>query len=150
MINKRKRLYGKENNLDLKVVIALNRATNALNRRANGIFRSHGLTMMQFAVLEVLYHKGDLKIGQIIEKILSTGGNMTVVINNLEKEGMVKKLPDPSDSRASIVCITQKGAIKVEEIFPEHVSDIKAGFEHLSHEEKEALIKLLKKVSIPE
>lgn len=140
--------YGDKNDLNLKTVIALTRSSNKLNRRSNTIFRNHGLSSMQFAVLEVLYHKGDLRICEIIEKILSTGGNMTVVINNLVKEGMVEKYVDPNDSRSSIIHITDKGKEKIEEIFPEHLIDLEIFFDKLDEDEKHNLINILKKLSV--
>ncbi|MCR1955016.1 MarR family transcriptional regulator [Clostridioides mangenotii] len=140
--------YGKENDLNLKTLIALTRSTNKLNRRSNTVFRNHGLSTMQFAVLEVLYHKGDLRIGEIIEKILATGGNMTVVINNLVKEGMVEKYTDPKDSRSNIIHITDKGKSKIEEIFPEHLLDLDDFLKNISSEEKHKLIDILKKLSV--
>lgn len=63
-----------------------------------------GLTAAQFGVLEILYHKGNLRIGEILEGTLSTGGNMTVVIENLEKTGFVVRYPDPRmEGRVSYV-----------------------------------------------
>ncbi len=143
----KKELYDQKNALDLKAVIALNRTTNQVNRRANTIFRKHGLTSMQFAVLEVLYHKGDLKVGQITQKILSTSGNMTVVISNLAQEGMIRKCTDSSDSRASIISITEKGCNKMEEVFPEYLVDLEMGMTGLTDTEKQSLIALLYKMS---
>ncbi|MBB6215507.1 DNA-binding MarR family transcriptional regulator [Anaerosolibacter carboniphilus] len=105
------------------------------------------MTVAQFGVLEILYHKGDLRICDIIERTLSTGGNMTVVIDNLEKEGLVGRYSDPNDRRASLISITEKGKKLVEEIFPKHVENISEIFDVLSSEEKQSLIKLLKKVS---
>lgn len=135
-----------ENVPDLKVVIGLNRSANAINRRANAVFRRHGLTPMQFAVLEALYHKGDLKVGQLIEKVLTTGGNMTVVINNLAREHMVEKRTDPADSRSYIISITERGCIKIEDIFPEYLQDLKEVLGIFSGEDKLALINLFKKL----
>jgi MarR family 2-MHQ and catechol resistance regulon transcriptional repressor len=140
--------YGEKNDLNLKTLIAVTRSANKLNRRSNTIFRNHGLSTMQFAVLEVLYHKGDLRIGEIIEKILATGGNMTVVINNLVKEGMVEKCTDPNDSRSNIIHLTDKGKDKIEEIFPEHLLDLNEFLKDISFEEKHILIDILKKLGV--
>lgn len=101
---------------------------------------------MQFAVLEVLYHKGDLKIGQIIAKVLATGGNMTVVINNLEKEGMVIRSPDPEDNRSSIISITTKGSQKMEAVFLDYVDDLAKVLEALTDEEQQTVTKILRKL----
>lgn len=138
--------YGKENDLNLKAFIGLSRTTQGLHRRAGAIFNQGGLTSAQFAVLEALYHKGDLTISEIIASILSTSGNMTVVINNLEKDAMIQRQPNPNDKRSCIIAITDKGREKIEEIFPRHVEDLAESFTGLHEEEKEMLLHLLKKI----
>lgn len=143
----RKKSYGKENDLNLKALVTLIRTTQRVNKQEYKTIKEGGLTVSQFGVLEVLYHKGDLRICDIIEKTLSTGGNMTVVIDNLEKEKLVTRYPDPTDRRATLISITKKGKDLIESIFPKHVENISNIFDILSHQEKEQLIKLLKKLS---
>lgn len=145
-MNKREALYGHAHAQDLELVITLNRAANGHNRRAAEVFRRHGLTTMQFAVLEVLYHRGDLKIGEIIAKILSTGGNMTVVVNNLERDGMVARRVHPEDSRASLISITDRGRGKIEALFPEYLEVIGTFFRALSEKEKDVVAQSLRRV----
>ncbi|CCJ33483.1 MarR family winged helix-turn-helix transcriptional regulator [Caloramator australicus] len=128
--------YGEINDINLKTLIAISRSYQTILKRLNKVFKEGGLTPSQFGVLEALYHKGDLRIGEIIEKILSTGGNMTVVIDNLEKSGMVKRYQDPNDRRASIISITEKGRRKIEEIFPIHLEELNNALINLSLEEK--------------
>src|SRR5690554_2841099 len=110
--------YGEYNDLNLRVLISLSRCFQSVRKRETEVIREGGLTIAQFAVLEILYHKGDLRIGDIIEKTLATGGNMTVVIDNLEKEDLVSKYSDPDDGRASLISITDKGKRLIEKIFP--------------------------------
>lgn len=143
-----KNSYGLEHDLNLKCVIALNRTINTVNKRSIENFRSYGLTMNQFAVLEVLYHKGELRIKDIMEKILSTGGNMTVVIQNLERDGYIEKCQDPKDSRASLIKITKQGEEVMKCIFPKHLVILNDQFHLLQDEEKQQLITLLKKIGV--
>lgn len=145
-MGEQKRLFDKNCIPDLRLVIRLNRSANLLNRKAGAIFRAHGLTTMQFAVLEALYHKGDMQIGQIIGSVLATSGNMTVVINNLEKEGLVKKHCNPKDNRAFIVSLTDAGRRRIEAVFPKYLNDMRATMSVLTKEEKEAVAKALKKL----
>ena len=147
MFMKDKKTYGKNNDLNLKTLIALSRSFQSVRKREITTIRSGGLTIAQFAVLEILHHKGDLRIADIIEGTLSTGGNMTVVIDNLRKEGFVTRKKDPNDGRVSLISITKKGNQYIEAIFPEHVKNISGIFNVLSVEEKRQLIHLLKKVS---
>ena len=146
-MDKMKITYGDFNDLNLKALIALSRCTQSVNKREYKTMKEGGLTFSQFAVLEVLYHKGDLRVSEIIDKILSTGGNMTVVIDNLTKENLVKRCVDPEDRRVSLISITEKGRALINEIFPKHLDNVSEIFEVLTVEEKKNLISLLKKLS---
>lgn len=139
--------YGELSDLNLKTLIALSRATNSVHKREYKTIKEGGLTVSQFAVLEVLYHKGALRVQEIIEKTLSTGGNMTVVIENLVKDDLVMRYKDPEDKRASLISITDKGKVIIEDIFPRHVENINEIFSTLTEEEKKNLIGILKKLS---
>lgn len=138
--------YKKENDLNLKVLIYLSRATQAAHRRGGALFKSGGLTLTQFGVLDALYHKGPLTINQIIESILSTGGNITVVVSNLEKQDLVTRTTNPEDKRSCFISITPKGVQKIEELFPKHLEDLEDHFKNLTQEDKEQLVFLLAKV----
>mgnify|MGYP000987227521 FL=1 len=143
---KNKKYYGEENDLNLKVVIGISRANQAIQKHSAVTFKEGGLTTAQFAVLEALYHKGTLTIQEIINSILSTGGNMTVVINNLEKEKLVERFVNPEDKRSSLIEITHKGKKIIEDIFPNHLQSLKEEFQVLTKEEKQTLIAILKKL----
>ncbi|HHX02814.1 MAG TPA: MarR family transcriptional regulator [Tissierellia bacterium] len=138
--------YSQKDQNNLRMLIGLSRNTTLLHRRGARIFRKSGLSLMQFAVLEALYHKGPMSIKEILESLLATGGNVTLVIKNLQKLGLVDSLADPEDRRVRIVSITKRGEEKIEEIFPKHLLDLEEYFEVLSDEEKERLIALLKKL----
>lgn len=146
-MNENKITYGEQNDLNLKAIIALSRCIQSVNKREYKIIKEGGLTFSQFGVLEVLYHKGDLRVSEIIDKILSTGGNMTVVIDNLAKDGLVERCVDPADRRASLISITEKGRNLMSEVFPKHVDNLDEIFSVLNAEEKKNLISLLKKLS---
>lgn len=134
-----------ETNLNLSTLIVFTRAEQKIHKMEYETMKAVGLTSSQFAVLEVLYSKGDLKICEIIEKILTTSGNITVVIKNLEKDGLVSKHEDPSDKRSMLISITDKGKKIMDDIFPSHVDNINNIFSILTTEEKLELKKILKK-----
>ena len=138
--------YGKKNELNLKLVVGLARVSLQEQRRTMRFLSDHGLTLPQFGVLEVLYHKGDLRICEIIEKTLSTSGNMTVIIRNLELDGLVIRVPDLEDKRAHRIRITPAGTAVMDKIFPEHLLELESWASVLSDSEKENLIQLLKKL----
>ncbi|MBU3811691.1 MAG: MarR family transcriptional regulator [Candidatus Niameybacter stercoravium] len=134
-----------ENKLDLSTLVVFTRAENMIHRKEYQTIKESGLTPAQFGVLEVLYNKGDLKIYEIMEKILTTSGNITVVIKNLEKDGLIKRNADPQDKRSCILSITDKGKELIENILPKHIDNIRNIFGILSDEEKIVLKNILKK-----
>jgi len=146
-MDKEKNTYGELVDLNLKALIALSRCTHNVHKREYKTIKEGGLTVSQFAVLEILYHKGDLRVCEIIDKILSTGGNMTVVIDNLVKGNLVKRCTDPKDRRVNLISITEEGKSLIGDIFPKHLENINEIFGNLTSEEKKNLINLLKKLS---
>ena len=107
--------------------------------------KENDLTPTQFSVLEIIYSKGSLKIGQLIEKVLSTSGNMTVVIKNMEKKGLVEKINDKNDKRSFLINLTEKGKKIIEELLPKHIESVEKTFDILTDEDKENLINILRK-----
>jgi DNA-binding MarR family transcriptional regulator len=140
--------YGKSNSLNLHLLIAMSRTTKKIHNRSASIFTAGGITTAQFSVLDVLYHKGSQSIRQITQLVLSTGGNMTVVINNMEKHGWISRCVHPDDKRCTVISISEEGKHIFEAIFPEHLKDLGICFSMLTNEEKTTLITLLKKVGL--
>lgn len=134
-----------ETNLNLSTLVVFTRAEQKIHKMEYETMKVGGLTSSQFAVLEALYNKGDLRICEIIEKILTTSGNITVVIKNLEKDELIIKYPDPEDKRSMIISLTDKGRKIMDDIFPKHVENINEIFNILTIEEKLELKKILKK-----
>lgn len=139
--------YGEENTINLKLVIALSRTNTAFQRTMQPFFSNYDLTIAQFGVLETLYHLGDLKICELIDRTLSTSGNMTVVIKNLEKEGLIQRNVNPDDRRAFVIGLTDEGRHLIKEVFDAHLSVLEGFFIGLEVEEKVQLQQLLKKLN---
>lgn len=136
--------YGPVHDLNLKLVVALHRSIQRDEKSLMEALAPHGLTIAQFGVLEVLYHKGPLRICDIIEKTLSSSGNMTVVIKNLEKAGYIERHRDPDDGRAFVVTLTEAGKQLISEVFPKHLKGLEQAYGNLTAPQKEELLKLLK------
>ncbi|MBP1917711.1 MarR family winged helix-turn-helix transcriptional regulator [Youngiibacter multivorans] len=141
-----KKSYGTQNDLNLKLVIALSRATTGLHRGASRNMKENGLTPSQFEVLEVLYHKGAMKVNEIKEKILASSGNMTVILANLEKDGYIGRIMCKTDRRAFILEITEKGKEVMDRTFPLHIDYLDDALKNLDESEKRDIIRLLKKM----
>lgn len=138
--------YGTRSDKSMKTWMQLSRLFYTASNKEVQYFSEHELTLNQFKVLEVLYHRGDLNIGAITKLTMSTPGNITVVIKNLKRDGWITSIQDPLDKRASILTITQKGQEKMKEVFPQHAKNLTENMDILSDEELDTLQSLLKKV----
>lgn len=130
----------------LDTFIKLTRCTNSLLARLAERETVGNLTYSQFAVLEALYHLGDMTQGEISNKVLKSGSNLTTVIDNLERDGMVRRERDSEDRRVIHVHLTEAGIGKVETILPVHVAALVEEFKVLSVSEQETLGELCKKL----
>lgn len=124
----------------------LMRAANSLRTAASRQLDGTGLTLSQFAVLEALYHLGPMSLSEIARKILTTGGNLTMIAGNLERQGLVARKLSPDDARVSILSLTPKGKKLISEIFPEHAAAITDALEVLTPKEQKKLSELCRKL----
>lgn len=130
----------------LDTYVKLVRATESVSARVNRHLSAYRLTVSQFGVLEALYHLGPLFLSELARKILKTGGNLTMVVDNLEKRGFAQRSPDPEDRRFVRVAITPKGNKLIASIFPAHARGVAAAFSALSPSEQEDLASLARKL----
>ncbi|MFN7251320.1 MAG: MarR family winged helix-turn-helix transcriptional regulator [Anaerobacillus sp.] len=135
-----------ENNLSLKLFIVLSRATRAIHDLVEEDIKNYGLNPTEFAVLELLYHKGDQPIQQIGKKVLLSSGSITYVVDKLEKKQLLLRKSCPKDRRVTYAVITEQGTELMDQIFPKHKQAIDAIFSGLVESEKSQLIELLKKL----
>lgn len=138
--------YSEKERIDLKVIITLSRCFQSVRRAEEVWIKEKGVTLAQFGVIELLYHKGEMNVREIIKKTLSTAGNMTVVIDNLEKEGYITRDKNKNDKREYIIRISEKGNSFIESFFPEHIKNISKLLSVLTEEEKNKLTEILKKL----
>jgi MarR family 2-MHQ and catechol resistance regulon transcriptional repressor len=125
--------------LALATYVRLTRAANAARSHAASHLGGTGLTLTQFAVLEALYHLGPMSLSDIAQKILTTGGNLTMVVGNLEKLGLAHRQKCPEDRRQLIVVLSSKGKALIRKIFPEHAAAITEFMAALSPAQQEEL-----------
>lgn len=133
----------------LKLFIVLSRAYKAINEHVNKRIQANGLNPTEFAVLELLYHKGDVPLQQIGGKILIASGSITYVVDKLEQKGFLKRVACPNDRRVTYAQISDTGRKFIEEIFPDHAKRINELMSSLDENEKEEAIRLLKKLGLP-
>ena len=130
----------------LDTFIKLTRCTNSLYARLSERNSVGDLTYSQFAVLEALYHLGAMTQGEISAKVLKSGSNMTTVIDNLERDGLVRRERDEKDRRVIHVHLTEAGKGKIEAVLPGHVAALVEEFSVLSAQEQKQLGELCKKL----
>jgi MarR family 2-MHQ and catechol resistance regulon transcriptional repressor len=132
----------------LNSYIKLIRSAESLSSKLNLMLNDYGLTESQFGTLDSLYHLGPMKQKEIGRKILKSGGNITMVINNLEKRGMVERRKGEKDKRQFIIHLTSKGRKSLNELLPQIVKKIKKHFEILDEDEQKELQQLCKIVGL--
>ena len=130
--------------------VKLMRAANSARNFAARSLQDMGLTLTQFAVLEALYHLGPMSLSEVARKVLTTGGNLTMVAGNLEKQGFAKRQPSPEDGRVQIVALTPKGKALIRHIFPRHAAAIAKFVGVLTPEEQKRLGSLCRKLGSQE
>jgi MarR family 2-MHQ and catechol resistance regulon transcriptional repressor len=132
----------------LDAFVKLMRAANSVGTATNAGLAEADLTVSQFAVLEVLYHAGPLCLTAIAHKILTTGGNLTLVVKNLEKRGLVQRKQSADDRRFFSLHLTTKGRKLIADIFPKQAARITQVLDALTSDEQTELARLAKKLGL--
>ena len=128
----------------LNTYIKLIRAADTIMTRIYNGPHMKGLTASQFGVLEAIYHLGPMYQRELGSKILKSSGNITMVVDNLERRGLVERRRDRSDRRYVSVHLTPSGKETIDRIFPAHVERIQQEMSPLNVSEKTQLGKLCK------
>jgi MarR family 2-MHQ and catechol resistance regulon transcriptional repressor len=128
----------------------LMRAADSVTTRVGRNMSAVGLTISQFGVLEALLHKGPLCQRDIAVKILKSTGNITLVIDNLEKQGLVKRERSSEDRRYFTVSLTGQGEELITKAFAAVESAIIAEMSNLTETEQDTLGLLCKKLGLPQ
>src|SRR5688500_6235331 len=109
----------------LQLIIALGRAVQAIERGVRPHLTECGLGLTEFTVLEVLYHKGALPLGEIRDRILVTGASTTYVVKKLEERGLIRRSTCAEDQRVVFGELTAKGRALIDDVFPAHVDRLR-------------------------
>ncbi|MBI2815203.1 MAG: MarR family transcriptional regulator [Opitutae bacterium] len=131
----------------LNCFIKLQRAAESVATRVHAVL-PESLTITQFGVLEALHHIGPLCQSELAEKLLRSGGNLTLVVDNLEKAGLVLRERDPADRRYVVVRLTDKGQAFITALFPKVAANITQEMSALSGTELSDLSRLCKKIGL--
>ncbi len=140
----------KEQKRALNAFINLTRASESLLARQGRRLSDAGLTVSQWGVLESLYHLGPLCQKELGTKLLKSGGNITMVVTNLEKRVLVRRRRQSGDHRFLEIQLTARGRKLVEKLLPGHVDGIVADMHVLGAGELEELRRLCRKLGTAE
>lgn len=141
-----RRDWGEDEERALRVWIALARCYFTVSRSLTCTIAGYGLTGPQFGILEALHHLGPLSLGELAEKLLVTGGNVTYVMDRLEEQGLVYRDRSGEDRRVVQAKLTPEGQELISGVFPSHTTAVRDVMSELSHAEQENLRRLLKKL----
>ena len=130
----------------LDAYIKLRRAANTLSALESAALRESGLTESRFAVLEALHHLGPLRQTELANKLLCSAGNLTTVVDNLERDGLVERRRDGADRRVVTVHLSSDGRALIEELFPRHAAAIVNWFAVLERDEQLRLSEVLRRL----
>jgi MarR family 2-MHQ and catechol resistance regulon transcriptional repressor len=143
--------HHKGNERDTRVLSAyinLIRASDTILKRLGADLAAQGLTLGQFGALEALLHLGPMCQKELGGKLLRSGGNVTLVIDNLERHGWVRRERLKNDRRKFLIRLTTRGRELIERVFPEHVKAIVKEFSRLKPAEQKTMRRLCRKLGI--
>jgi MarR family 2-MHQ and catechol resistance regulon transcriptional repressor len=132
----------------LKLFVVLSRAQRAISEQVEASLEAHGLTHAEFAILEALYHKGPLLLGDVQRKILVSSGGITFLVDKLAERGLAERQLCPSDRRARYAALTRKGEALMAQIFPSHAESIREAMSGLTRAEQKQATALLKQLGL--
>jgi MarR family 2-MHQ and catechol resistance regulon transcriptional repressor len=132
----------------LKLWVVLARAYGSVARHVEQDIARHDLTAMEFGILEVLYHKGPLLLGEIQRKVLVSSGGITYLVDRLTAKGLVKRQECPNDRRARYAVLTPEGEQLIQDLFPRHARNIVRALEGLTAGEQEQATELLRTLGL--
>lgn len=134
----------------LNAYIKLIRGATSLSIRLERRLAEAGLTERQFGVLETLHHLGPLPQCDLVKKQFTTGGNITFIVDNLERAGLVERRRNSDDRRYVTVHLTDKGRERVAAVLPHHVTEIVEAFSVLTPTEQLELARMMKRLGVPD
>ncbi len=132
----------------LNVYIKLTRVVESLNSILNASLSKEGLTESQFGILEALFHLGPMSQKNLGSKILKSGGNITLVIDNLEKRSLVLRRRGVVDRRYFNIQLTEKGKKLIETVFPKQLKIITEEIGILSENDQRELQRMCKLIGL--
>ncbi|HEY0928613.1 MAG TPA: MarR family transcriptional regulator [Gemmatimonas sp.] len=128
----------------LRLWVIMNRAQSAVTAHAAAHVARHGLTLAEFGILEALYHRGPMLLGEVQKRILVSSGGITFLVDRLTAKGLVERRTCDSDRRARYAALTERGQQLVVEMFPTHAQELARVMSGIPIEDQKAATEILK------
>lgn len=132
----------------LKLWLTMVKAFQSAEELSRMDIAKHDLSPAEFSILDVLYHKGPLLLGEVQRKVLVSSGGTTFLVDKLAKRGLVERQSCPSDRRARYAALTREGIAMMRRIFPLHAEAMREAMSALSVSEQKVLTGLLKRLGL--
>jgi MarR family 2-MHQ and catechol resistance regulon transcriptional repressor len=136
----------KKEALALATFTRLSRTAGKVRRSVYSGLNDTRLTESQINVLELLHNLGPLPQKDIAKSLSVTGGNITMVVDNLQKRDLVERKRWQEDRRVVHVELTNLGKETIESYIPLHLQKVLGAFEGLEPKEQEQLQSLCDKI----
>lgn len=130
----------------LRLWVIMSRAHAAVANHAATHVAEQGLTLAEFGILEALYHRGPMLLGEVQKRILVSSGGITFLVDRLTAKGLVERRSCETDRRARYAALTEKGTALVAEIFPAHAAVIARAMSGISPNDQQAAAALLREM----
>jgi len=138
----------KETEPALKLWVVLSRAHASIYAHAVAHAADHGLSLAEFAILEALYHRGRMVLGEIQRRILVSSGGITFLVDRLAQKQLVVRQECPEDRRAKYVALTREGTRLIRALFPSHARTLALAMRGLTDEEQREAARLLRALGL--
>ena len=140
--------YDERESRALGLWVVLSRAAAAVSSHSLADIALSELTQAEFGVLELLYHKGPLLLGEVQRRVLVSSGGVTYIVDRLVERGLIERRLCPNDRRARYAAVTRKGKLLMKQIFPRHAQAVAKAVEALTPAEQEQARALLRKLGL--
>lgn len=131
----------------LKTYVAMKRTINEIEAETRKFIAKYKLNLNEFAVLEILFHKGEMATQELKEGILIANSSTTYIVDKLCQKGYVSREFSEQDRRVIHVKLTEQGEALMKTIFPLHAEQLNTRFDRLSEQEITTIRQILKKMN---